>query len=70
MITEWAMYTDEGDRLVDQMMAGLHAALKAEPLPNVRERLQTEMKALASLHGEVYDTEVRDSIASESGIYL
>ena len=48
-ITDWAMYE-------------LKRAMKSKPLPQVRRQLHESIKEVSKQHGEVYDSEVRDSI--------
>ena len=61
----WAMYDDEGNAAVEQMMQIVKEALKNQPLPVVRNILHQCMKEVAKQHEEIYDTEVRDIITDE-----
>lgn len=61
----WAMYNDEGNAAVAQMMARIKNYVKTQPLPVVRNLLHQEMKQIGKKYEEIYDTDVRDIIADE-----
>lgn len=63
-VTNWAMYDDAGNLAVLSMMYELKRAMKSKPLPQVRRQLHELIKEVGEQHGEVYDSEVRDSISS------
>ena len=63
-IIDWAMYEKAGNLAVSEMMLELKIALKSKPLPQVRCQLHTSLKELGKEFGEVFDTEVRNIIAS------
>lgn len=61
-MNNWAMYDDEGNAAVAQMMQRVKDALNTQPLPAVRNLLHQEIKEVGKKHEEIYDTEVRDLI--------
>lgn len=61
---DWAMYHLEGNVAVAKMMQEVRKALRHQPLPQVRILLKTKIENIATLHPEIYDTDVRHTIAS------
>jgi hypothetical protein len=59
---DWAMYEPEGDFAVAEMMREVKAALKNQPLPEVRTLLREKIKLVSKTYGEIYDTDVRQMI--------
>ncbi len=57
------MYDEAGNLAVSSMMYELKRAMKSKPLPQVRRQLHVSLKEVGKQHGEVYDTEVIDTIA-------
>ncbi len=60
---DWAMYTEEGNAEVAKMMQGIRKALHHQPLPQVRELLRRKLEAVSNTYPEIYDTDVRQTIA-------
>ena len=56
------MYTPEGDRIVAELIQELKEDLKNISLLHVRRKLSIRTKEISKIHGEIYDSEVRDTI--------
>lgn len=63
MPEEWEMYEAEGNLAVAEMMAPVRESLKTKSLPEVRQFLKQEIKKVSETYGEVFDSEVRNTIA-------
>lgn len=59
---DWAMYEEEGNLAVEQMMQEIKQALSNNPLPKVRQLLHQKIKEVGNQYGEIYDSDVRDTI--------
>jgi hypothetical protein len=65
---DFGMYTAQGDRAVDTLVKDLVAGLQQGTLTDpdeARAFLDTTMDRIAGKHSEVWDTDVRESIADE-----
>lgn len=60
---DWAMYNREGNAEVAKMMRDVRKALEHQPLPHVRNLLKRKFKAVSDIYPEIYDTDVRSTIA-------
>ncbi|HEY9692751.1 MAG TPA: hypothetical protein V6D15_11125 [Oculatellaceae cyanobacterium] len=59
---DWAMYEAEGNLAVAQMMQEIKQALSNNPLPKVRQLLHQKIREVGSQYGEIYDSDVRNTI--------
>ncbi len=59
---DWAMYTTEANNAVAEMMHKVKSSLQTKPLPQVRELLHEGIKEVGKKYGEVYDSDVRETI--------
>ncbi|WP_204137860.1 hypothetical protein [Halomicronema sp. CCY15110] len=60
---DWAMYNSEGNAEVAKTMQEIRKALSRQSLPKVRSLLKTKLAEVAKVYPEIYDTDVRDTIA-------
>jgi hypothetical protein len=63
---DYCLFTTAGNRAVAEMIDILQAAIKnGLSEDEARSFLDTEMDRIAGQHGEIWDTDVRESIADE-----
>jgi len=62
---DWCMYGEDGNVAVSKAMQEIYRALSKQPLPAVRSLLQRKLREVAKTYPEVYDTDVRESIATQ-----